>query len=160
MNILLFMLLVYNQDSCKLKYRQYILDSKVSYFLVVKAKKNNEIVDVVLTNNQLFYHLNKPDSVFKDIVKTALINETPIFEVSDTTEETLGIVEKTAYIEKIKKKGKTNFINYFFEKNGYPKNRKETWKFLSEIVKVLFEWNVLVVESDNNVAINKTQLCN
>lgn len=160
MKVLLFILLTYNQDSCKLKYRQFIIDSKTSYFLVVKAKKNKEIVDVVLTNNQLFYHLNKPDSVFKEIVQTALVNNTPIFEVSDSTEETLGFAEKTAYIEKIRRKGKVNFIRYFFEKNGYPKDNKKTWKYLSEIVKVLYEWNVLVVESDNNIAINKMQLCN
>jgi hypothetical protein len=114
--------------------------------MVVKTVRHSKSSEVVLSNLDLITYLKRRNIVISDSLITEIALDRYIYQVEPDSRIYNGVTNNKK-INAIKKKGKTFFMNYFFDNSG---NLKSTLAYdhLGQVVKVLFNWNIFVSENE------------
>lgn len=160
MNILLGLLLIVVQDTCREKYISEIINHQSEdYYLVVKAKSNGEKVDIILTNIDLFkYFESEGLQIDRPNLISKILNNDVILSIDSTTRKYWTVAKKDKRIHKIRKRGIKYFLDYYFDEYGYIRNERR--KHVSDyLIQILFEWNILVGYADGQLYTVRKQYC-
>ena len=159
--LLYFILLLPQGDTCKTNYLHELLRMPVQkeYLMVVKAKYNSKDADIVLTNLELIQNLKRKDVELNKRITERIKANRVILTIDDST-KFVGTVIYYRAVTAIQAKGKSYFIDYFFDNAGYLKSSVKG-EYIGQIIKVLFEWNLFVSEDELGVLhLSKMKVCN
>jgi hypothetical protein len=159
--LLYFILLLPKNDTCKTRYLHELLKMPVQkeYLMVVKAKYKSKDVDIVLTNLELIQNLRRKDIEVNNCIAEKIKGNRVILTIDDST-KFVGAVKYYKAVTAIQAKGKSYFVDYFFDKAGYLKSVVKG-EYTGQIIKILFNWNLFVSEDDLGVLhLSKMKVCN
>ena len=162
MNYLLYLsLLLSPKDTCRESFLNYLLQTTHSndFFLIVKCKQKDEEFKVALTANELSQNF-KMQGLPIDKEALCRINKNQVVFILSDSSKYLGIVpEQNEYVDRIKEKGQTFFLEYFFDKYGFLNDKLPEQASIGSIIEVLFNWNILVGESEGNLYVDRKRFC-
>jgi hypothetical protein len=162
MSYLLFLsLLLTPKDTCRENFLNFLLQPPHdnSFFLVVRGKEKGKEVKIVLTTLELSQNLKLQGRTINKKVQQRILKNQVILVLSDSTKYLGRITEQNQFVYNIKEKGKTYFIEYFFDKYGYLKDKLPEQASIESIIEALFNWNILVSESEGNLYVDRKRFC-
>ena len=163
MNYLLYLsLLLSTKDTCRENFLNYLLQKSHSsdFFLIVKCKQKDEEIKVALTADELSQNINMQGLTIDKEAFCRIKNNQVVFVLSDSSKY-LGVVpEQNEFVDSIKDKGQAFFLDYFFDKYGYLKDKLPEQASIGSIIEVLYNWNILVGESEDNLYVGRKRFCN
>lgn len=167
----LFYLFFANGD-CRELYINTILESRNHnhYFLVTKTLVDNNEREIVVMNYNLYSYLKSVNKKFSDAayykeeLKKRLKNQEPVVIGKKGLKkmEVFYVMEDTS-VSAIAAKGRKYFISHFFyisQQGTYARLKHDvTDEKVSQIIKILFEWNYFVGIVEGQITIINKKFC-
>ena len=160
-NLLFCILLLLPKDTCKESYIRKIMENHdgVDFFLVVKAKdQDKKIKTIVLSCFELSENLKKQSCKINKKILSKIYDDKFVLAVNDSS-KWFTEVNYFTEVDEAKMKGDDYFTQKYFNKNGYLKE-DVVFEQVGHIIQVLFDWNILISESEGNIYIDRKRFCN
>ena len=158
MNYFICLLFSFYTDSCQEQFLKTVLfNRQKEMFLVINANNGLKKNEIVLSNIDLERSLKTKGITIDQQLINRIVSDHVILDLDDQTQY-FGVVKKHRSTNRIRKKGKEFFINYYFDQFG--NLRPERIKtFNTYLIKLLVNWNVLVFQSEGTIYIDRHNLC-
>lgn len=164
--------LFFVNGNCRELYLNTVLESQNHnhYFLVTKARVDNNEREIVVMNYNLYNYLKSIDKKFsnatyyKGELKKRLNNQESVVIGKDGIKKMQGFyVNEDTAVTATAAKGKEYFISHFFyisEQNTYARLKHDIAdEKVAQIIKTLFEWNYFVGIVEGEITIINKKFC-
>ena len=168
----ILLLTIFINIDCRDLYLNTILESKDynRYFLVSKIQIDSREKEMIVMNTNLYNYIKSRDKqylnfiYYKDEIREKIKKQKPLFINSKGLKKMNAFyVKEDNSVKLIAEKGKDFFISYYFnvskEKNYARIKQDIKSEKISQIIKILFDWNCLVGIVEGSITIIDINFC-
>jgi hypothetical protein len=119
--------------------------SRNSYFILINISTSNQVSKCLIENNNLFFYFHQTKGLTKEEYKKyiiSILNNNTILSITSDDKKKYGFISinSSAVITETAKRGKTFFLNRYFNDRVLKNGIAEDEKF--NIINVLYNWQI------------------